>query len=284
MDATTPQLPARSRTLLGYRTSLFAKRELAGSLHARWFLVYSAVFLAGGLLLATFGIGSTVVYGYRGFAKAFAGLVHLALVFVPLMALFPAAATIAEERDSGVLEYILAQPVTFAEVYLGKWAGISIAVLLSLTVGFGAAGAVAVLRGVPPGLIALLYGFVLLLSLSFVALGLLFSTLAKSRARAITFGIVVWFVFLALGTLGVIVAFVRRKPGYHGPCPAHAAIVDGSTRSCRTRPFQESALDRQSHPHPATSHHTCATRKHTTSPINNGSNVANAVHFALLVS
>lgn len=209
MDATTPQLPARSRTLLGYRTSLFAKRELAGSLHARWFLVYSAVFLAGGLLLATFGIGSTVVYGYRGFAKAFAGLVHLALVFVPLMALFPAAATIAEERESGVLEYILAQPVTFAEVYVGKWAGISIAVLLSLTVGFGAAGAVAVLRGVPPGLIALLYAFVLLLSLSFVALGLLFSTLAKSRARAITFGIVIWFVFLALGTLGVIVAFVR---------------------------------------------------------------------------
>ena len=124
---------------------MFAKRELAGSLHTRWFLVYSAVFLAGGLLLATFGIGSTVVYGYRGFAKSFAGLVHLALVFVPLMALFPAAATIAEERESGVLEYILAQPVTFVEVYLGKWAGISIAVVLSLTVGFGAAGAVAVL-------------------------------------------------------------------------------------------------------------------------------------------
>jgi ABC-type transport system involved in multi-copper enzyme maturation permease subunit len=95
------------------------------------------------------------------------------------------------------------------EVYLGKWAGIGIAVLLSLTVGFGAAGAVAVLRGVPPGLIASLYGFVLLLSLSFIPLGMLFSTLAKSRARAMTLGIVVWFVFLALGTLGVIVAFVR---------------------------------------------------------------------------
>jgi ABC-type transport system involved in multi-copper enzyme maturation permease subunit len=62
---------------------------------------------------------------------------------------------------------------------------------------------------VPPDLIASLYGFVLLLSLSFVALGLLFSTLAESRGRALTLGIVVWFIFLALGTLGVIVAFVR---------------------------------------------------------------------------
>jgi len=195
--------------VLGQRTTLFLRRELAGSLHARWFLVYSAVFLVGGLLLATFGIGNTVVYGYRGFAKAFAGLVHLALMFVPLMALFPAAAAVAEERENGVLEYIVAQPVTFSEVYIGKWAGLSMAVLLSLSVGFGVAGAVAVLRGVPPGLIVTLYTFVLLLASCFVAVGLCFSTLAKSRARAVTLGIVVWFIFLALGTLGVIVAFVR---------------------------------------------------------------------------
>ncbi|UCF39544.1 MAG: ABC transporter permease [Gemmatimonadota bacterium] len=191
------------------RTMLFVQRELAGSLRARWFLAYSAVFLAGGLLLATFGMGDITVYGFRGFAKAFTGLVHLALLFVPLMALFPAAAAIAEDRESGALEYVLAQPVTFGEVYAGKLGGVSLAVLLSMTLGFGAAGAVAVLRGVPPGLVAILYAFVVLLALVFVALGLCFSTIAGSRARAVTFGILVWLVLVALGTLGVMVAFVR---------------------------------------------------------------------------
>lgn len=193
----------------GKRTILFVKRELAGSLHARWFLVYSGVFLGSGLLLATLGIDNTIVYGYRGLAKAFAGLVHLALMFVPLMALFPAAAAIAEERESGVLEYILAQPVAAREVYLGKWAGIGVALLLSLSVGFGTAGSVAILRGVPPRLVATLFGFVLLLTLCFVSVGLCLSTLTATRARAVTFGIVAWFALVALGTLGVIVLFIR---------------------------------------------------------------------------
>lgn len=191
------------------RAVLFIQRELTSSLRARWFLVYSAVFLVSGLLLTTFGSANVTIHGYRGFAKAFAALVHLALLFVPLMALFPATAAIAEERESGALEYLLAQPVTLDEVYAGKWGGVSVAVLLALTIGFGAVGAVAVARGVPPTLLATLYGFVVLLALAFVALGLCFSTVTGSRARATTLGIVTWLTFVALGSLGIMVAVIR---------------------------------------------------------------------------
>lgn len=191
------------------RTALFVRRELAASVRARWFLVDSAAFLIGGLLLAGFGLQETVVFGYRGFAKAMAGLVHLALLFVPLMALVPASAAIAEDRENGTLEYLLAQPVTFGEVFAGKWLGVALAVLLALTLGLGAAGAVAVWRGVPVGLLAALYGYVVLLALAFVAIGLCLSTWAGSRARATTLGLVAWLLFVALGTLGVLAAFVR---------------------------------------------------------------------------
>lgn len=194
---------------MGRRTALFVRRELAASLRARWFLVYAAAFLVGGLLLAGFGLQDSVVLGYRGFAKTMAGLVHLALLFVPLMALFPAAAAIAEDRESGTLEYVLAQPVTFAEVFTGKWLGVALAVLLALALGLGAAGGLAVARGVPPLLVATLFGFVVLLALAFIAIGLLLSTWAGSRSRATTFGLVTWLVFVALGTLGVMAAFVR---------------------------------------------------------------------------
>ncbi len=191
------------------RVGLIVQRELATSLQSRWFFVYSGIVLAAGVILATLGLSDFAIHGYRGLAKAFAGLVHLALLFVPLLALFPATAAITEDRESGALEYVLAQPVSFGEVFAGKWGGVSAALLLALTAGFGVAGAVAALRGVPPGLLVALYGFVVLLALAFVSVGLLCSVVSESRARATTMGIVVWLVLVALGTLGIMVAFVR---------------------------------------------------------------------------
>jgi Cu-processing system permease protein len=190
-------------------TALFIRRELANALRARWFLAYSLAFLAGGLLLATLGVGDVTVAGYRGFAKAFGGLVHLALLVVPLMALFPAIAALADERESGALEYLLAQPVAVRDVFLGKWMGVTAAISLSLAVGFGFAGGVAVARGVPPGLILFLFGFVLLLGVTFVSLGLLLTAANSSRARAATLGVIAWLSLVALGTLGIMAAFVR---------------------------------------------------------------------------
>ena len=195
--------------MVSRQVGLLMRRELEASLRARWFYVYSAAFLAGGLLLATFGLQNTMVYGYRGFAKGFAGLVHLALLFVPLMALFPAASAVAEERESGALDFVLAQPISFSDVFVGKWSGLVLAVLLSLTIGFGGAGALAVVRGVPASLILALYGFVLLLALCFISMGLCFSVVAATRARAFALGFVSWLLLLALGTLGIIVAFIR---------------------------------------------------------------------------
>ncbi len=195
--------------MIARQTSLLIQRELMASFRARWFAAYSATFLLGGVLLTTVGLGDAVVYGYRGFAKAFTGLVHMALLAVPLMAIFPAVASIYDERESGALEYLLAQPVTFSKVYAGKWWGVSLALLLSLTLGFSVAGTVAVVRGVPFHLVFTLYAFVLLLAVTFAAIGVLFSTVAASRARALTAGLVVWLALTGLGTLGVMVAFVR---------------------------------------------------------------------------
>ncbi len=185
------------------------RRELGESLRSRWFMVYSGVFLLGALALTLFGLGGSEIYGYRGFAKVMAGLVHLALLFVPLMALFPATAAIAGEREIGSLEYLVSQPISFGELFLGKWLGVSLAVWLSLMVGFGLAGAIAVWNGTPWPLIALLLALTLLLAEAFVAIGLLCSVVASSRTRATSAGLVVWIVAIGLGTLGIMGAMLR---------------------------------------------------------------------------
>lgn len=185
------------------------RRELGESLRSRWFMVYSGVFLAGALALTLFGLSGSEIYGYRGFAKVMAGLVHLALLFVPLMAIFPATAAIAGERETGTLEYLVSQPISFGELFWGKWLGVSLAVCLSLLVGFGLAGAIAAFYGTPWQLIALLLALTLLLAEAFVALGLLCSALAGTRTRATSAGLMIWIVSIGLGTLGIMGLMLR---------------------------------------------------------------------------
>lgn len=188
---------------------LLLRWELRDSLRSYWFLANAGVFIAGGFFLMLFGQPDATVLGYRGFARALAALVQLALFFVPLMALFPATAAIASQREVGSLDYLLAQPLTPGNVFAGKWAGVTAALLLSLALAFSATGAVAAARGVPAGLVAGLLGLTLLLAAAFVSLGMWISARSASRARATTLGLTLWLVLVALGSLGLMGAFVR---------------------------------------------------------------------------
>ncbi len=185
-----------------------ARHEVAESLRNYWFAVNSVAFLVGGLLLMLFGERDAMLLGSRGFARALAGLMQLALFIVPLMALFPASATVAAEREVGTLPYLLAQPVTTGEVFAGKWVGVAVAVLLSLLFGFGATGAVAAGRGVGGGLLLALIGLTLLLALAFVSIGLALSAASPTRGRAVSLALTAWLLALALGSLGLMGAFV----------------------------------------------------------------------------
>lgn len=191
------------------RLGLFVRREMSNSLRARWFLLYSAVFFLGGLLLIAFGARDAFLAGYRGYARSLAGLVHFSILFVPLMALFPASAAIAEERENGTLEYLLAQPVGRGEVFAGKWAGVALAVVASITFGYLFAGGLAMLRGVPASFIWTSYLFLLLFACVFVSIGLTLSTVFETRSRAVTVGLLLWLALIALGSLGAMAAFIR---------------------------------------------------------------------------
>lgn len=191
------------------------RRELEDSLRNYWFAVSAGVLVVGGMLLMLFGQPDAAILGYRGFARALAGLMQLALFVVPLLALFPAVATLAGERELGTLDYLLAQPVTRDEVFAGKWTGVGSAVSLAVLLGFGATGLVAVVRGVPAVTVLVLLVFTLLLGVTFVSLGLWISSVFSTRARATSAGLTVWLFFLAMGSMGLAGAFV----GWGVPAP-----------------------------------------------------------------
>lgn len=185
------------------------RRELRDAVRRYWFLVNAGAFAVAGLLLMAFGQGESVLAGSRGFARALAGLMQLALVFVPLMALVPAVVAVAGEREAGTLDYLLAQPVTRGRVFVDKWIGVSIAVVLSVVVGLALTAAAAAARGVPSGPIAALVGCTVLLASAFVSLGLWISATTASRTRATSLGLTAWLALVGLGSLGVMSAFVK---------------------------------------------------------------------------
>lgn len=189
-------------------TTMLSRRELKSASGNYWFVVNAGLFLVGGLVLLLFAQRDVSVLGYRGVARSLTGLLQLALFVVPLMALFPAAAAIAGEREVGTLDYLLAQPVTRSQIFAGKWLGIAAAVALSVLVGFVAIGVVAVAKGVPLGLLAALVALTLLLAATFVSFGLWLSATAATQGRATSLGLTVWIATLALGSLGLMGAFV----------------------------------------------------------------------------
>lgn len=192
------------------RVGLLLRRELAGTLRARWFVAYALVFFLGGVVFAVLGTGQGLAGGGgRISLRALVGLMHLLLIVVPPMALLPAIATHADDEESGLLEYLLAQPLDSREVYLAKWIGASAGMVLALLSGLLPGVVAAVVRGAPAPVVLTLLGLTVLLGTAFASLGLALAASAGGRGRATAAALVAWLVLLVLGSLGLMAAFVR---------------------------------------------------------------------------
>lgn len=190
------------------RTRLLARAELARALRARWFLLYAGLFLLLGLALTALA-GGGLAGGHGGALRPFAALVHTLVLFVPVMALVPSIGAVADDRENGLLEYTLAQPVDAGGVLTAKWIGTGLAVVIAVLLGIAPGGAGAILRGGGAPTVLLLLLLTVLLALAFASTGILLGATIRERGRATAAAVGVWLGFVVLGTLGLMTAFVR---------------------------------------------------------------------------
>lgn len=191
---------------------ILARKEIGDSLRNRWFLLYTTAFLVLSLALSYLSLSGAGMYGFAGFGRTTAGLVNLVLLVVPLMGLSLGAVTLAGERERGTLAYLLAQPVTRAEVLLGKYLGLALSMLAALATGFGVSAAVIAAQGggADARSFAMLVGMTFLLSLSMLGTGFCISVLSRKASVASGATIFIWLglVFLSdLGLMGGTLAF-----------------------------------------------------------------------------
>ncbi len=190
-----------------------AQKEMRDALRNRWFLLYTLAFVGLSLAFSYMALAGAGIAGFAGFGRTAASLINLVLLIVPLMALTIGAQSLAGEQERSTLTYLLAQPVTRLEVFLGKYLGLLLSLLASLALGFGIAGLVMALNGGAgsPQAYIRLVGQTFLLSLTMLSVGFLISALSRRAGVAIGIGLFLWLAFVFLGDLGLMGTAIAFK-------------------------------------------------------------------------
>lgn len=182
------------------------QKELRDAFRNRWFLLYAVAFTALSLALAYFSVSGAGSFGVAGFGRTTAGLINLILLIVPLMGLTLGALSLAGEREKGTLVYLLAQPISSAELLLGKFIGLAMALTAALVIGFGLTGMLMAFAGGGSdfGVYLTLLVLSVLLAVASLSIGFLISAAVKRAATAVGLALFLWLVLVYFGDLGLM--------------------------------------------------------------------------------
>ena len=192
---------------------VIARRELREALRHKWLWLYAAGFAALALALSQAGLASAGYAGLGGFGRTAASLINVILLFAPLIGLSVGAGVLAGDRERGTLLYLMAQPVSRAEVFWGKALGAAMAVAGALALGFGlAALGLASARDGHVSVYLSLVAYTLLLAFASLGIGFVIGALARKSATAMGVALLVWLCLIFSGDLGVMGATLALRP------------------------------------------------------------------------
>ncbi len=131
-------------------------------------------------------------------------LVSLVGIFIiPLSALIVAYLSIAGERESGSIKYLLGLPNTRLDLVVGKFAGRSTVVSVGLLLAFGVAGALGsvLLDSIDAAMFVKFILLMLFFTITYIGIAVGLSATCASRSRAMASSVGVFFVFNVLWTV-----------------------------------------------------------------------------------
>ncbi len=190
-----------------------ARREFVDAIAGKWFLLCSLTFALLALAISFVSLSTAGSHAFAGFSKTTAGLLNLVMLVVPLMALTSGSASIAAERERGTLLYLLAQPISRVELLLGKYLGLSGALICSICVGFAISAIVLAWHAgsAGAGSYALLVANTIVLALAMLSTAFLVSVLARRASIASGISIFLWLTLVFLSDLGLMAGTILFK-------------------------------------------------------------------------
>jgi ABC-2 type transport system permease protein len=189
---------------------LTAKLDIAETLRARWFHIYTLVF--GGIvaLLFLFGLTESRVLGFVGLSRLLVTYIQLTMAILPIFVLITTVRSVAGDREAGVFEYLLSLPVSLGAWFWGKIVGRYIAIFAPVFLAMLGSVVAAVLMGieVPWDIFGYYTALLAVMAMCFLGIGMLISALARSTDMAQGAAFMVWLsllLFLDLILLGLMI-------------------------------------------------------------------------------
>lgn len=181
-----------------------AKQEFRIGIRNKWVLIFAWVFAGLTLAISYFGMVTATAVGFQDFTRTSASLLNLVLYLVPIVSLV--MATLSFDSQAGAAQMLFAQPVSRAEVVLGKLAGLMLSIGTATLFGFGLSGLVIAIQAGMDGSLRYLgfVGIALLLALVFISIGSLIAIATQSRGKAVGLALFIWFLFVIFYDLMVI--------------------------------------------------------------------------------
>lgn len=192
-----------------------ARKEIADAVRSRWFWLWASAFAILAAVLASSALPGSQVAGYGSFGRTAASLVALAQIIIPLMGLTLGAYSLAGQRESGALRFLLSHPISRTEAFWGTYIGLAAALFATVFGGFGVAGVITAAQGGGANAASFVRIAILswLLAIAMLGIGLLISTFTSSGSGAIGTSIFVWLALVFMGDLGVMgTAVATRMP------------------------------------------------------------------------
>lgn len=183
-----------------------ARKELKGTVASRWFSTWILAFVALAAVLVLLALPASSIDGRAGFGRTAASLVTLVQIIVPLMGLALGALSIAGQKESGALGFLMSHPISRTEAFWGIYAGHVAALGIAAGAGFGVAGVVTAVRGVSGGAASFLWIALTswVLAVAMLGLGMLISTFASRSAPALGVAVFAWLLLVFVGDMGLM--------------------------------------------------------------------------------
>jgi ABC-2 type transport system permease protein len=173
--------------------------DIKESLRSKWFLSYSLVF--GGIVALFFisGVTESKIQGFSGLSRLLLIFIEICIVILPIFILISTVRTIAADRDSNVLEYLLSFPISLKDYFFGRFLGRLVSVTLPIFGALILALIWGVAKGVevPWGIFFYYIGLIFALNVNFLGFSFFISSLVKTQEVALGVAFFLWLALLA---------------------------------------------------------------------------------------
>ncbi|MDJ0952907.1 MAG: ABC transporter permease subunit [Acidimicrobiia bacterium] len=202
---TTISVPRAERPELRI-IAVVARKELRDAIRSKWFWLWAGAFGGLAALIANIALPGSQVAEFGNFGRTAASLVSLVQVIIPLMGLTLGAQSLAGQRESGALRFLLSHPVSRSEAFWGTYLGLAGALLATAAAGFGAAGLITGLQGsgADAGSFVRIAALSWVLAVTMLGIGMLISTFTNRAGAALGTAVFVWLTFAFLGDIGLM--------------------------------------------------------------------------------